>query len=390
MDTQILTTIIGVAATILALSVAVQIIQEMYKYFTSSQSRVYVKVLTDHLGSIAKEIASAPDFADLRTRGPFEILRRRPTGRLLPLEPDELRVAAERTAPLWVQRTLDQLRLEADARSGAGEPSAAWTAFLKKLSSVARGARGYETAREIAEFLIEHGHTRIPGKNDVGTVKYDPESPGIFDPGLLIKAFEKKFVPHIVKVTESTGMLENHLDYATGRRNLRHTVVIGFLVAAAVSLPIQDIYRSAATMSPDKVIEYAEAVMDLYEKSPQEQPSGDMSGPEPSSADVGESPDVTTATPTETPSIDSLLRPLIGYITEAHESRTPADEMMVVFGTDKWQARHHGFWGILLYFLGSIGTAVLVGFGAPFWNDILKSLLGLKRSLRRDGAGSKS
>jgi len=389
-DTQVLTTIIGVAATILALSVVVQVIQEMYKYFTSSQSRVYVKVLTDHMGAIAKDIAFAPDFADLRTRGPFEILRRRPTGRLMPLEADELRAAAERTAPLWVQRTLDQLRLEEASGAGSKIPSVAWTSFLEKLSSVARGAKGYETAKEIAAFLAEHGHSWESGKDHVGTVSHISDPKHTFDPTVLIKAFEREFVPHIVKTAENTRLLDDHLAYATGRRNLRHTVVIGFLLAAAVGLPVQAIYQNAATMPPDKVIEFAEAVTDLYEKTQQASPAGGEVDEETARPTVDENPDLTQITPPERLNADSLLKPLIRYISDARMSGTPGYEMMSIIGSKEWKAKYHGFWGILLYVLGNIGTAILVGFGAPFWNDILKSVLGLKRTLRGDVTGSKN
>ena len=41
-----------------------------------------------------------------------------------------------------------------------------------------------------------------------------------------------------------------------------------------------------------------------------------------------------------------------------------------------------GLWGILSKVFGILLTALLISFGAPFWNDVLKSLLGVKGFLK--------
>ncbi|UCE24143.1 MAG: hypothetical protein JSU74_12745 [Candidatus Zixiibacteriota bacterium] len=416
MDTQVLTTIIGVAATILAMSVVVQIVQEMYKYFTSSRSRLYVNVLRDHLGDIVELLASKPEFAYLRTRGPFQFLRARPAGRLMPLEAEELRVAVERTAPELVQRTSEQLRRESVAGGGAALPSADWGRFLVKLSSLRSDDAEFETACKIAEFLSKHGHTWVSNKDKVGDVSHDAASPVKFDPKLLLQEIEQTFIPEITKITENSRLIESHLEYATGRRNMRHTVVIGFLLAAIVGLPIQAIYRSAATIPPDKVTEFAESAANMYKAYTEWEESGQEASPT-DTGNVGargssqetapvdsstESTDsaaaaanLTDSSATEgqaidTAGVESDLLSLIDRITDEYMKSAVPQEMVVLVLSDKWQEKYENVADIILYILGSLGTAILIGFGAPFWNDLLKSLLGLKRTLRPTRSNDKT
>ncbi len=413
MDTHLLTTIIGVAATILAMSVVVQIVQEMYKYFTSSQSRVYVNVLRDHLGAIAEQIASKPEFAYLRTRGPFEFLGEGWSGRLLPLEADELRAAVKRAQPL-LQQTLDQLRRASAAGAGAALPSADWGSFLQKLSSVPPDdVAEFKTAREIAKILSKHGHkwksSEEEEKEKVGEVSHDPASSVKFDPKLVLEEVEETCTPEIVKTTAKFRLLESHLEYARGRRNMRHTVVIGFLLAAVVGLPIQAVYRSAATIPPEKVTEFAESAANIYdaygkwEESRREASPTDTgnvaargSSQEAASANAGrESTDSVAASANltdssvaaktqaaDTTGTEGDLLSLIESITDEYMKSAVPQEMMVIVLSDKWHEKYKNRADIILYILGSLGTAVLIGFGAPFWNDLLKSLLGLKRTLR--------
>jgi len=48
-----------------------------------------------------------------------------------------------------------------------------------------------------------------------------------------------------------------------------------------------------------------------------------------------------------------------------------------------------GFWNIIIKLIGLLITAVFISFGAPFWNDILKSLFGLKNFLRKPETAGK-
>jgi len=40
------------------------------------------------------------------------------------------------------------------------------------------------------------------------------------------------------------------------------------------------------------------------------------------------------------------------------------------------------FWKVFVKIIGFLTTAVLISFGAPFWNDVMKALLGVKDLLR--------
>jgi len=81
---------------------------------------------------------------------------------------------------------------------------------------------------------------------------------------------------------------------------------------------------------------------------------------------------------------------------------TGTDTLMMIFtsgtGGDRWMAdlvRLKGlakiwssdFWSDIYYVLGCFLTAILVTFGAPFWNDIASALLRLQKGTPPAGAG---
>jgi hypothetical protein len=49
----------------------------------------------------------------------------------------------------------------------------------------------------------------------------------------------------------------------------------------------------------------------------------------------------------------------------------------------RWNSIFDGFWSFCVKFIGLLITSILISFGAPFWNDILKSLFGIRSLLRK-------
>jgi len=380
----LLTTIIGIGATILALSILVQVLQELYKHLANSKSRLYVKALWDHIGSLAQHLAYAPEFADIRVRGSFQILRRRPAGRLLPLSAEQLKRALERTSPAWVQRMLRQLRQEVSVSSENGpNVSQSWLTFLKRLSSVPRGATGYSVVIQIAGFLRDHGYSWEPGDDVVGSISVGDAT---VRPAELEQALVHRFTPHVEDVIARYDLLREHHQFAGRRRNLRQTFAIGFVASFLVGLPIQQVYVDATTRSAAETMELAEKAIDSYERvqllERTAQPTGDAAADATAEGQEGEN---LTGDASE---LKELLRSMVDQLSEDVLGSDERD-VIPVFSATFWQKRHSGFWGVLWYIFGCAGSAVLVSFGAPFWNGIVKALLGLKRSFLSNNGDAK-
>lgn|GEM_PF-1883619 len=56
----------------------------------------------------------------------------------------------------------------------------------------------------------------------------------------------------------------------------------------------------------------------------------------------------------------------------------------------RWNSIFTGFWSFCVKFVGLLITAILISFGAPFWNDVLKSLFGIRSLLRKQDLTSKA
>jgi hypothetical protein len=56
----------------------------------------------------------------------------------------------------------------------------------------------------------------------------------------------------------------------------------------------------------------------------------------------------------------------------------------------RWNSIFTGFWSFCLKFVGLLITAILISFGAPFWNDVIKSLFGIRSLLRKQDLTGKA
>lgn len=219
---SLLSTVLGLAAALAALALFVQVVQELYKFLTSSRARCYERVLEDALGPWIGQVKRQASALELSVRGPLQFLRRRPTGVVLPLRREDLARALERTAPDRQRRALEAIRVEAERwEAGAAAPSPAWESFLEEL----RDAEDW-AAREVRSFLEERGAD--------------------FDPAALERDFRRRFLPHVERVRELHPRIAQNLEYAYRRRNLRQTVVLGLLLAVLANLPLGRLYRAAA------------------------------------------------------------------------------------------------------------------------------------------------
>jgi hypothetical protein len=356
-DGPILNTIIGLAATFLGLAVLVQVLQEIYKYLTSSKYRSYTRVLTDFLGPWANQLLDPRQVLDLQVSGPFQIRKLRPGGILLPMDQEGLTGALERTAPHWIRKTIDQLKLECQLQGDKKtESSPEWRNFLVELGEVEKGAPGYWNALEIAQFLSVWEHGYATNKDDV-KIGEITASAAIKAADILI-AFRKKFLSHIENVDKNFSQLEQNLKYSYRRRNLRQTFIIAIAIAILFNLPFERIYRAAGKISPEQTVAIAENAIEYYETQT-EGTSGE------DSVDVEQQ--LSLARDILESSLASLSgdKKLADYLIDKEDITELSD--------NRWES-------ILRFLFGCLLTAVLVSFGAPFWNDILKSVLRIKQS----------
>jgi hypothetical protein len=358
-DGPILNTIIGMAATFLGLAVLVQVLQEIYKFLTSSKYRSYTRVLTDFLGPWANQLLDPRQVLDLQVSGPFQFRKLRPKGILLPMNKEGLTGALERTAPYWIKRTIDQLKMECHFQGdNKTELSPEWRNFLGELGAVEKGAPGYWNALEIAQFLSgwEHGYATNKDNVKIGEITAKAE---IKAADILI-AFRKKFLSHIENVSENFSQLERNLEYAYRRRNLRQTFVIAMAIAVIFNIPFERIYHAAGKISPEQTIAMAENAIEFYETRV-DNPVGQDS--------INVEEQLALAQGILKSTLESLSeeKDLADYLIDKEDITGLSDNLLEA---------------ILRFIFGCLLTAVLVSFGAPFWNDILKSVLRIKQNRR--------
>jgi len=340
-ETAILPTLLAFATTVFGLSLFVQVLQEVYKYLSSSKSIAYVKALVDFIGPHAGELLKPGSISDLQLRGPFQFLRRRPTGHLQPMDQPQLVAALERTAAPWVRRTVDALQLEVDLQRGAARPSSpAVRELLGQLASVEPGAPGFSTAKEVERFLS----TWLNGLESPGA----PES---LDAEGVLLAVKRRFLPLVTQVNTHFGQFTKNFELAYRRRNLRQTFFLGLGLAVFFQLPVNTLFESAAKVPLDQAIAAAEQLQAIHA--------------------AGAARDTTLErTPQE-------LRDLLASInTELARTGSGFD---LAFNFREVHARLGFNIALVEYLFWCLVTALLISFGAPFWNDLTGALLRLNR-----------
>jgi hypothetical protein len=374
---SLLSTLLALAAILLGLAIAVQVVQEMWKYVTSSRDKAYATVLQDFLGPfLSRQLHRPGVLRDLQVRGPFQFLWWRPSAKLLPMDADELVAALERTSSEWFQRAYAAMRLEGSLQRGVpAPPSASWQAFTRELEAAANAGTSAHAA-DIHRFLKA----------------WQPSTSSSDAAGLLV-AFHHQFLPQARKVGDHFDQLMRNYDFHYRRRNLRQTVVIALLLALLFDLPAGKLYRHAASLSPEAAVELAQAATDLQDE---------MEAAESSAGSVPRTPvdSVPERTPTdsvsvETPAdttcacpqagsdttvgsgIDTTLAALQGRLKRAlsiaADNTDPFGQM--TWPPVAWARFERDKWNGSKYLLQCLLTALLVCFGAPLLNDLTKALL---------------
>jgi len=339
-----LSTLLALAAMLLGLAIAVQVIQEMWKYVTSSRDIAYATVLRDFLGPyLSRQLDRPGVIRDLQVRGPFQFLWWRPSGKLLPMDADELVAALERTTGEWFQRAYAAIRLEGSLQRGTpAAPSASWRAFLSEVGSAGPGELDAH-ARDIQTFLNA----------------WHPDKDAPLDAAGLLVAFHHQFLPQARKVGDHFEQLMRNYDYQYRRRNLRQTLVIGFLLAVLLDLPAAKLYRQASSLSPEAAAALAQSAVDQYEAMRRAAPGPDST--------VAATPDTTLAQMRAR--ADSALRLATGGTDPLAKLQSPLT-IAKAFVQDPGAGSR--------YLLQCLVTALLICFGAPLLNDITKALLSAR------------
>ena len=352
-NSSLLTTLLGVAAYLFGLAIFVQVIQEIYKYLTSSKTRAYTNALFDYLGPWAIKLKESN--LNLTARSPFQIRRLKPgSGLLLPIGKEQLIAGLEKTAPPWIRKTNQALKQEVRLQKGKdGSPSPIWQEFLKELGKVEKGTSGYWNAFEISQWLDTWNHT-APDKKDPDKTG-ERIAPKSLNAAELLEAFKNKFLPHIREASENFVQFNKNFEYSYGRRNLRQTFLISIIITLAFNMPIQRIYQRAKNLSPQEAAALATNVIQAYNTVNSVE---DISKP-------------------ETQTLKDIKEKWDYYI----ESLTEQEKRKCIFVTTDDLDRIHKnrMTAIIVYFFQCLLTALLICFGAPLWNDIATILLRVQQ-----------
>lgn len=351
--------LLGLASVLILLAVLVQIIQELYKFLTNSKSRAYMKALIDFIGPWAYQLIRSDLLPNLLARGPFQIRRLKPKGVLLPLDKQQLVSRLESTAPSWIQKTLKVLNQEVRHQEGImKEPTPTWQEFIQELGTVERGDIGYWNAFEVSQWLKTWGHGLDITKdsNEIGSI-YPPST---FSANELLYSFRQKFLSHIQDAEDYFPQLENNFEYTYRRRNLRLTFTFALLISLLFNFSAERIYLKATMLSAEESVALAENSIRLYESFETEE--------------IIDSATMKQKVEKAKKILDTSLESL---------SETENSQKYFVTWDDIKTLSDKPIWALIRYLFGCLITAILVSFGAPFWNDIAKSLLKIQQGRKQ-------
>jgi hypothetical protein len=343
--------LLAITAWFLGLSILVQVVQEIWKFSTSSKSRAYEKALADFLGPFV--VGRLRQDPRLTIRGPLQFRRVSVAGRVLPMNADDLARSIQRSAPEW-QLLIDRaLEFEAAVQKGMQKPPS--PAFLKVLRSLERQLD--ETALLAKAEGGMRAATASAGFGDATNVytflqQWQVDRGDTFDAAAVRKAFRTEFFPQVDMIERHYDQFLENFGYQYRRRNLRQTLVVAFLVTAALNLPIQEIYKRSVAMAPQEAIALSERAQALY-------------------AQAAATPDAQQG---------QQLRDLGDDALRVAQSNLQVDDF-----SDPQRLLQRLSDGRLRspwFLIGCFISTILIAFGAPFWNDISSALLRAARPTR--------
>lgn len=397
--------LIAIAAWLVGLSVLVQVLQELWKFTSSSKSRAYEKALADFIGPfVVERLRQDPVLA---VRGPLQFRRIGSAGNLLPLNAEDLISAIGTGGSEW-QRLLGRT-IEREVALQEGGPDRLSPGFRQFLENLQRGV-------EDERLLSEHrspDDSRSPidrwspsdeassqrplppaGRSDAGRI-YGflaewgllVEGEGIaaprlgattapIDAAILRKAFQQELVPQIETVKKHYDQFLSNFTYRYRRRNLRQTFTIALFVAVALNLPFGRIHARATAVSPEEAVAMAASAEALVEQL-------ELSGAD--SAELREIGARSIRLAEQATAAACSSSGAVGDVQATQADALPCEpysiDLFLHPGTawDRFRAT-----GISVsYLLGCLLTAVLITFGAPFWNDVSSALLRVARPSSR-------
>lgn len=395
-------TLLALAAMFLGLALVVQVVQEIWKYLTSSKSRIYHMVLRDSFGPWIEQLYGNGPVARFQVRGPFQWgwLPSRPTGKLLPLSKDELLEAMDSLATGWIGSTLETLKAEARLQGGTpATPSPAFDRLLGQLAEEAEVAGHHSDARRMLEFLTEWM------KPKVASHQPPDAAPPIFDARRVLTGMYQEFFPDRLRTEREFGQLARNFEHVNGRRNLRYSFSFGLLLALFLNLPFQTLWRQASALSPEQAIALAEEMQRLRQAVEEQEPLEGRNVAVVSEAEGGGVSGNSVAEPPPEEGATGSAAAATGERREPHEDMTAAregiasrlallEQILLRFDSNKageektlllrgW--RHlDRVWDrssdtklsdSLAYLLGCLVTALFLTFGAPFWDRLVDALL---------------
>jgi hypothetical protein len=389
---SVLTPLLAITAWFLGLSVLVQVLQELYKFLTSSKSRAFEHALADFAGPFV--VSRLQQDARLTVRGPLQFRRVSIAGRVLPMNADDLAAAIEKAAPEWQRLIGRALDFEIALQKGKpAPPSPKLVDMLAGLTQQLEAAAGdaqsasYGDATRVARFLWDWKLLRDDGRLN------DAE----LDAARLREAFRLEFFPQVDIIARHYDQFLQNFGFQYRRRNLRQTFTIAFLVTVLLNLPFEQIYVRATALSPEQAIALAESAQRLYGEA-QRVPAGpDRAATQErlrtladqalavanSAANVTCGPrdaGLTTDAMAEAAATDAAVR---GRVTTC-ENVASVDYLLNP--ANVLTSLADGRLSSLRFLFGCLISAVLISFGAPFWNDVSSSVLRAARP-RRDQPG---
>ncbi len=264
--------LLAMAAILLGLSIAAQVLQEIYKYVTASKARMYKMALGDFIGQdrVEKlyderpdaEPDKAADIESLFLRGPFQFgWKDKKKARLLPLEKENLLNALEDTAPAWNRKAIEVLKKEAELQQGA--PAKPSPILLGLIAEAWKGYWAEETGpSETFDFLERWGAVSKPVPPAL-----EPKPADTVDASRLLEGYYQEFLRERDRVETRFEQFNANFEHAYSRRNLRQTLLLALVLAVGLNLPFTELYRQAKGLTPEEAAALADSLAELYEKS---------------------------------------------------------------------------------------------------------------------------
>lgn len=337
--------LIALAGIFLGLAIAVQVLQEIYKYLTCSKARAYRIALRDFLGDWVDKAYGCEALRGMYVRGPFDLVKdlwrklwnlkkkSAPIG-LLPFEKEELLHAVDRTTPEWIRRVIDTLKKERDLQQGTLAPPSpilrgliedAWTRYDRDTS-----------ARKTFDFLEQWEVTGQPQEGSAAPALKT------CDAARVLEAFYQGYVPERRKVSEEFEQFAANFDHSYQRRNFRLTVTLATLFALVCGLPFTALYRQARSLAPEEAIRLAKSLNELYEESQNDTEKAE-------------------------------LQDLLDQLTKTLEKQELDLGVTRLADLGDKPEEIPGYLG------GCLLTALLIAFGAPFWDRLSSALLSVHK-----------